>query len=534
MIKTAFLFLLGALFSCFSAFTISYIALTTQIGPWMGPTLALISLITCRMFTRTTTSDYLLPVFAGSVGGIIATAVSFSLPTLYFLDAHTFGTLLNSPFYLIGLLCITIICAGAIAFLVTQKVATELLERADLTFPIGQLQYSIITSQDSKKNVRQLIIGAGISTVYGIAQSIMGWTKIALCSVHKISIFTFPAIALDGMLLPMYIAIGFSAGTLISLPLFVGVLLKFLIADPLHVSFFNYLTTTDFIFALSSGVVLSGAFVGMFDAFKKCFNWCEGILTHPKITPITHDGWKVFLLKHWKYGAMLAITLTLLHHVQFSPYASMYLIAGSIFASYQIVVIAGKIGLALLGRFATYVLVPGVIFFGYSFFQVTFVALFVELCGGIATDFMFSYKTAQLARINRRSVIMFQIVGLVAGGIATACAFYFLVTHFQLGSEQLCALRGLNRALLMQAVSFNYSVLAIGCALGFVLKKCRLNPMFVLSGLLMAPSLSIMLMIGGLLAHLLRNSAQWEPLFSGIYSTNALFVLIRIAFCGLM
>ncbi len=528
MVKTIFLCVLGVLFSCFSAFTVSYIALTTQIGPWMGPTLTLMSLVLCRIFARTT-SDYLLPVFAGSLGGIIATAVSFSLPTLYFLDKHMFEQLLENQMYMIVFLFVTIMCAGALAFLVTQRAVTGLLARADLTFPIGNLQYSIVTSQESKRNVYLLLAGIFIALIYGVVQSAAGWTKIIVCKMYTVASFTLPAIALDAVLLPMYIAIGFSAGTLISLPLFVGVLLKNLFVDPVYAYFFSYLEPTDFIFALSSGIVLSGAFIGMFDAFKKLFGWCKKKLSHPSITPIAYGKWGTFLAGNWKPLSIFSLVFIFLRHLQFSSCASVYLIMGALFASYQITVIAGKIGLALLGRFATYVLVPGVMLFGYSHLQVTFVALFVELCGGIATDYMFSYKTAQLACIDRRSVFLFQVIGLIAGACATAYAFYFLVTSFQLGSEQLCALRGLNRALLMQAVTFNYVVLALGVILGFVLKRCHVNPMFVLSGLLMAPSLSIMLMLGGFLAYMLGNNNRWEPLFSGIYSANALSVLIKIA-----
>ena len=526
MIRMTCRLIVAFIFSCFSSATLSYIALTTQMGPWVGPTLALIALGVCRPFAKTA-QDYLLPVFAGSLGGIIATAVSFSFPTLYFLDKKIFDDLLLQPAYFVGLLIVTICFVGGLVLIGVLLCKDHLLKKEGLSFPIGQLEQSLIVSCDDTNQVKQLVAGGCIAFVYSVAQQFFSWTKMVLSQAYTWKCIALPAIVLDGVLLPMYVAIGFSAGTLIAIPLMIGIALKIVVAGPLHALCFSSLSTNDFLFALSSGIVLSGAFSGMFSLFFYAWTFVVDVFKNREMLKTSDTK---MIRNVMPIVGMGIIGCFLLHVLHFSWLASVYLLIFSLFAAYQIVVIAGKIGLALLGRFATYVLVPGALLFGYNALQITFVALFVELCGGIATDLMFSFKAAQLAEISRKKVIGFQLFGLVVGACATAVTFYCLVTHFQLGSEQLFALRGLNRALLMQVVSFDYYAIACGSVLGYSLKLCKINPVFVLSGFLMAPSLSLMLIAGGMIARMVTKSTRFEPFFAGIYSVNALMVLMRILF----
>ena len=63
------------LLSIFSTSVMTYITLATPIGPWMGPTLALVALVLFRPFVHSH-KELLLPVCAGSLGGIAANGSS--------------------------------------------------------------------------------------------------------------------------------------------------------------------------------------------------------------------------------------------------------------------------------------------------------------------------------------------------------------------------------------------------------------------------------------------------------------------------
>ena len=70
--------------SLLSTAAMSYSSMATPIGPWIGPTLVLCAMLIFSIIGRGATSTNLaLVTSAGSVGGILATAVGFSFPTLY-------------------------------------------------------------------------------------------------------------------------------------------------------------------------------------------------------------------------------------------------------------------------------------------------------------------------------------------------------------------------------------------------------------------------------------------------------------------
>lgn len=87
-------FIAAFIVSFLSPCIMGYITIATPLGPWIAPILAL-SLIGFYKYQK---HDALLPVAAGSLGGIIATAFGFSFPTLYFLDQAAFALLMQNPF----------------------------------------------------------------------------------------------------------------------------------------------------------------------------------------------------------------------------------------------------------------------------------------------------------------------------------------------------------------------------------------------------------------------------------------------------
>ena len=73
------------LLSIFSTAVMCYISMATPIGPWIAPTLVLCALLLFNLFTRRVTSTALaLATSAGSIGGIMATAVGLLIQLFIF------------------------------------------------------------------------------------------------------------------------------------------------------------------------------------------------------------------------------------------------------------------------------------------------------------------------------------------------------------------------------------------------------------------------------------------------------------------
>lgn len=525
---------LAVLFSLFSTSVMSYITLATPIGPWMGPTLVLVGTVLVRCFSGYISNQaMLLAVMSGSLGGILATAISFSFPTFYFLEPELFKALVVSPHQCIIVLFLLSLAAGLLGLWIAHSSRNSLIEKQNLPFPVGKLVYEVAMASDQKGKTKQLLAGFLGTLAYCFAQatawfqSTIGTSPLVLIPRLQTGILKIPAIELDLGLMPMLWAIGFIAGHLMTIPLLVGALTRIFVTDLLQYRFFSYLSSSEFMLAFCSGMVLSGAATSLITTPKKMwqfFNKTGASKNKPLLKDILAFLQKPHVVLY------LLFSFTVLSYFEFSWPAQFYLLVFTGICTYQIVVIAGKIGMALLGRFATFVMLPGLFLFGFNALQATVVATFVEMCGGIATEALFGLKTAKLADISNKKVLWFQIFGLVISSFVGAIVFWFLVTHFELGSAQLFAQRAQARALLVQAGNFDYMVVGIGVLFGFILKHFDMNPMLVLGGLLMSLSLTLGLVAGGLSTFLYKKKEELEPFCSGMYAANSLWMLLYALF----
>ena len=206
-----------------------------------------------------------------------------------------------------------------------------------------------------------------------------------------------------------------------------------------------------------------------------------------------------------------------------------YLLLFTALCTYQIAIIGGKTGLAPIGRFATWVMVPFLMLFGFDALQVTIVATFVEISGMVVVDTLFGRKMAQLAELDYfKKIILYQIGGLLLSALTVGIVFWLLITHFGLGATSpLIAQRCQARALLINASHFDYMVMLMGIACGFGLKYIKINSTLVLGGLLLPIDFSLLLIIGGLSTYLVKDREAYTPYWSGVFAASALFMLVR-------
>lgn len=525
----------AAVLSIFSTAVMSYIAMATPIGPWIAPTLVLIASMITRLLYHSNDArvrSVSLVTAAGSVGGIIATAVGFSYPTLYFLDKTLFNGWMANPYFFCAVLTALVLVAGGCGLVAAQLFEEQLLVEYDLPFPIGQLIYKMIAVQNNIRKAYELAIGFATSVVWALAQGSFGLfnaivpQSILLASARSIGVFSIPTISVRLDVLPMLLAIGFITGHVIAIPLAAGAFAKFAIMDPLQKLLFASMGSSDFLLAFCSGMVCAGAiqsFVGLPKMLTSAYkNFKNGSGQGGEFV----NG--LYLkLKRIETAVVLLGAFVFLTYFNFSFFSQLYLIIGSFLCAYQVAGIAGKIGLAQLGRFATFVMIPGLLLFGFNAVQLTLVATFVELTAGVATDVLFGRKMAQMGNIKRSEIARFQLFGLVVSALTIGIVFWFLINHFGLGSEQLFAQRAQARALLISVKSFNLYVLALGAVFGAFLKYIKLNPMMVLGGLLMPINYSLSLIAGGLLTFVVNDRERWEPFWSGIFAANSICELIK-------
>lgn len=524
--------------SLFSTAVMSYIAMATPIGPWIDPTLALLALIVFNTSIKSIKNNQTVSVVAaGSIGGILATACGFSFPAIYFLNPTLFNAWIAQPWYFISVLSGLALSAGWFGFLIANVLEQTMLEREQLSFPIGQLVYKTLAASNQGKQMAQLVTGAASAIGTGLLQgvpSIPAYIPRALTLVRARTYggFVIPALNLDMTILPMTIAIGFVTGHVIAFPLFFGAALRFVILEPLHHWYFSALGSMEFMLAFCSGMILVGAFTSL--ACLPAQLW-RGLQLARASAQGRSDIFESIIKKAGKnhgaeYLAWIAFTITYWYSLGCSLPVQLYLVLTTYACVYVMAEIAGKIGIAHLGRYATFVMVPAMFLFSLNEVQLICIATFVEIAGGVAVDLLFGRKVAQLADVSVLQTRRYQYFGLFVSALSVGIIFLLLVSHFQLGSSQLFAYKAQARHLLITAQKFDYTVLLFGMAVGYLLQKVRINPGMVLGGLLMPLNISLGLIVGGYAALLSKNREYWYPFWSGIFAGNSLWMLISAFF----
>ena len=533
--------LLSVFLSIFSTTVMSYISMATPIGPWIAPTVVLCAMLLLKMFR---VKDQIKPLsfiaVSSSVGGILATACGFSFPTLYFLDPALFTSWMAQPVYFAAVLTGLSFVAGLFGIVVANALEDRLIVKDQLAFPIGQLIYKMIAASKQIKKAYELMIGFVSAAIFSIFQDGLAIIprciptgfipkSITLVSAIQGSIISIPQIQFD--MWPMLWAIGFITGHVIALPLAVGAVSRILLVDSINMMWFGYLTPIEFSLAFCSGMVLYGvvmSFATVPSMLSKGFRLMKERGRH---SFRENNNAQYGNLQLWvQIGLACLLGVLFFRYFQFSFLSILFLYAASLACIYQIAVIAGKIGIAPLGRFATFVMVPAMLIFKLDVIQIVFVSTFVEISGGVTADILFGRKMARLAAVDRRIVGWYQFGGLVLSSLVVGLVFWLLINHLQLGSPQLFAYKAQSRQLLIHASQFNYVVLVLGAIFSFFLKQVRVNPVLVLGGLLMPINISLGLIFGGILTFFVAQREEWDPFWSGVFASSSIWMLLRSVF----
>lgn len=507
---------------------LSYISMAVMIGPWIESTVVLLATLLLGIFARhlsaqARNSSITFITAGASVGGILATGCGFAFPTLYFLDPALFNSWIEKPLFFVAVMAGLSLTAGALGFLLADAWEHQLLVTDQLPFPIGELSYKMIAAQNSISKSRELAIGFFASLGYGIMQKLITLpAAFTLVAARTYQWFEFPALQFPVLELPMLWAIGFVTGHVIAMPLAVGLMTKIFITTPIQHYYFPELSTMDFLFAFASGMMVYGALMSFLDMPK----FIKELIFKAK-TSSRRLTWNIntpLILSWLVVGGATTLFFT---YFEFSLISQLFIAVFTIACVYQLLVIGGKFGLAPMGRFATYVMLSGLLLFGFNAIQVTLVSAFVEICGGVAVDVLFGRKMAQLAEVDRTRITRLQWLGLIVSAISVGIFFWILITNLGLGSAQLLAQRGQSRALTIQMQQFNFFALIIGALFGSILKDFKVNPIMVLGGILMNTNWSLVLVLSGLSTYLVRAKEEQYPFWSGIFAANSLWMIIQ-------
>lgn len=566
-----FIIIPGIIFAVLSAAILSYVSMATMVGPWIAPAIVLASSIILKLRTRIVDKGQVNKELAliqtiGSIGGIIGVGVGFSLPTLYFLDPKAFNNLIASPLYFSLFIAFLCIAAGGFGIWLARIFADKFVIKEKLSFPVSGLIYKMITSQSQEKQAKKMFMGFSFSWVICFFRDGILSFKGLLPKVFYI----FPSLIGNNFaisIMPMLWAIGFITGVGIVFPLFIGLLSKYLILWPLNnhslylpFKLFSPLPQGEFVMAFAAGLVVSGLILGLlkypgqilkkiknfsgFNYFKKTDLFqdkssqdksSQDKSLKDKSLNIKSTNFKsvMKLFLNLELIFVLSVSFLFLSYLKFSIASQILLLIFIVLATYQISYLAGKIGLVTFGRFATFIMIPMMMFFKLDFIQITMLCVFFNVCAAAASDLLFDYKVGQLCNVKFKTIHRYQWLGLVVTSLTIGFFLWLLFTNFQIGSPDLFAQRGKSRALLIQSLSFDWRIVFFGFFYGVILKKLKISPTMVFGGILMPNYLTIGLAIGAFLSYISKKSSDDIPFWSGVFAGESIWILffILLKFC---
>lgn len=550
-----FVLFLGVLFTIFSFFTLSYISIATIIGPWIAPTIVILSFTISQIIRKISHKSLsvqdLVKIQAISAGGgIIATGIGFSLPTLYFLDPYIFNQWMAHPVHFSLLTATICIIGGMLGLIIGKNLSKTFIQKNALPFPVSQLTLQVATATDQSSKAKTLFGGVLSTLVLLILRDGLGKWKGFI--PQNIPLFpSFFKTDLTISIWPTLWAIGYLTGFQTLIPILIGLASKYVILYPLnnHAKFlpfelFQPYTPLQFSFAFCSGILLYEVFHSipkfnqiipklrslLFKTKNDLFKPCLRLIRH-KINVQSNSSVILNIISYIE--PLLTITLIFIFFkwFKFSFAAQITLIIISIIAIYQICLISGKIGLVQFGRFSTLVLLPMYLIFNLNAVQITLVCVFFNICAASASDLLFDYKTGILCNIPKTSIYKYQWIGVFTSALCSGFILWLLFSNLEIGSPALFAQRAQAKAALLQTFKFDKYIVFSGFLFGILLKYFKINATMTFGGILMPNNLIFSLLIGALISKFTKNkNSQFSNNFfvAGVFSSESLWIFIRI------
>ncbi len=378
-----FVIILGSLFTLLATAIISHVSMAAALGPWIAPTIVIISGVFSRLRFGMHSQDKVNKELAliqtvGSVGGIVAMGVGFTLPMIYFLQPEIFASWMANPAYFCSLLAVTCICAGGVGIWLARLFADRLITQENLAFPVSDLIHKTITAQTKNDQARQLLGGLSVSAAACFLRDGMG-TFAGLIPQRMYLLSSVFGKNLAFSVAPMVWAMGFIAGMGIVFPLVIGFVSKFLVLYPLNnhanylpFSFFEPMKSSEFAQAFCSGLVLVGITFTVIKLPAKLWKSLAGLrskgiahlrqLLASTFTSSKDQSW-------WQKGEPVLVLLAsylFSRSCSFSFFTQLFMLALVAIFPYQISYSSGMSGLVPFGRFTTFSLLPTILLFGLS------------------------------------------------------------------------------------------------------------------------------------------------------------------------
>lgn len=535
--------IVSTFFAILASVVLLYISISSGIGPWIAPVIVLACAALGRvfgLFGHQSSQRLALLQAMGAHVGLMAVAAGFTIPTYFFIDKTTFMDLvIEKPWAFCTRITLFFALWSIIGTFLGRVFAEHFLQDSTLKIPVADVVKTTINASGEKKEFESLLRGVGLGAGLCVIKEFL----LARLASGFLSFVSIPFIGdmsvLVRALAPSIWAVGFIAGPAMAIAFFVGIVSKGLVLQPLHgivtAWYPNYSLSFDqYLVAVSSGLILTELFAGLVGLVVRGVIACKNMQAVGMMASGVDEFWKKVqqLCSNVHYellGLGLCMGLLFFWWVGIS---SVWLLAYLTFAVgisvYQMTLMAGQIGLVQFGRFATFVMLPALVFFSVTPLQAVIISAVVCVVGAATANMLFQFRLADEYSIPRSTMYKIQLISSLLGAVSIAIIFWLLCSHLTLGSKEFFAFRGYSRALLIQSFNFDMVSVAVGLIFGLVLRYFGAAPSMVLGGLLMPKELVIAFVVGAGIGYFIENPKKYMATASGVFAAEAVWVFVRI------
>lgn len=500
---------LSVFFSVISTGMMSYLAMNTQLGPWVAPVFVVVCMVIAIPFVnKKWFHEYaVVSIAAGSVGGMIGICLGLSFPSFYFLHRPLFTSWVSNPVQF----CFVIFCFVMIATLYALFLGYFLrhyfLHQPRAKFPMSQVVHDVLFVDVEKKSHHRMLAGVGVVTI---------WNFLTMAGRFAWSVY-----AAQLHMLPLLLSVGFVAGTVIALPVFAGLVIRVFVLDFVRIYTGSILSVNSFLVTFCAGMLVIALLRMVILAWK-----------NRKSHEVRERNayWRKKIKEHdvFKWYALIAVSIfALLHFFGGSLITSVYTLIAIAWLSKYLVQIIAEIGIIEVDSYVWFVILPLVYMMAPSSLIIVAVAVFATLCLGLVVDGMFSYKLADLAQISYHKIVRYQLIASFCAAISAGLFFLWFNVLWGFGSFPLIAAKAQELDGVIQFGFYDYKVLFAGILCGIAMLAVTAELLTVIGAILMAPFMSSVLVIAGVSAHVVKTREGWYPLWFGVYAGHMLWLIVQ-------
>lgn len=496
-------------FSVMSAGMMSYLAMSIQLGPWVAPVFVVVCMVFVIPFIKSKWfyEHAVVAISSGSVGGMIGICLGLSFPSFYFLHKELFESWVAEPIKLCSILFAFVMCAALYALFLGYFLRHYFLHKPRAKFPMSQLVYDVLFIDDQQKAHQRMIAGVSIATFWNMLMFVCRSSLVVYASqLHMV---------------PLLLSVGFVAGMVIAIPVFIGLCIRLIVLDSVRIFTGSILSLNSFLITFGTGMLMVALFRMMFFAWKN--------QKSPEVIKRNlywHKKFKDNRILKW-YVLIAAFIFGLLYFFGGSWLVSLYTLIAIAWLSKYMVQIISRVGIIEIDSYAWFVILPLVYMIAPTSDVVIAIAVFATLCLGLIIDFMFSYKLADLANVSYHKIVRYQLIASFCASISAGLFFIWFCKTWGLASFAFIAPKAHELDSVINFGYFDFKVLIAGILCGSAVLMITAELLTVIGAVLMTPFMSLTLVVAGVGAHLVKKRERWYPVWFGVYAGHMLWLIVQ-------